>query len=356
MQSYRLGKAGWRGWRPRRSVDPSVRAVPLLAIALAAVAAWPAAAAEPVLPGTSAAGVYPELQPVIDLSAPGPPRTDSGIGVYPTLTPPQALVFPGPAALSAAARYAASRAGKVSFAVADGRGAVAGLGIDRQFPSASLSKAMILVAFLRQAERRHTRPTRGELESLGYMIRLSDNGSADAIYAKVGAGPMRELARAAGMRNFAIKDDWAGATVTAADQARFFLALDDLTPPRYRELERDLLETISPLQSWGIPRASRPRWRTFFKGGWRPEGGTLIEHQAAYLERGRRRLALAVLTEGGTNENFGHATVEGVARRLLAGDEGPLLVPATVDRARPLAPLERLAPAERRPLTRPPAG
>lgn len=288
------------------------------------------AAAQPAMPGTSGSGVYPGLRPMTDLSAPGLAQTDSGVGVYPALTAARGLVFPGPAALRSAARYAASRKGKVSFAVADGRGAVAGVGMDRQFPSASLSKAMVLVAFLRQAERRRARPTPAELESLGYMIRLSDNGSADAVYAKVGDGPMRELARAAGMRHFAIAGHWAAAKVTAADQARFFLALDDLTPPRYRALERNLLETVSPLQTWGIPRVARPRWRTYFKGGWRPQGGTLLEHQAAYLERGRRRVAIAVLTEGGSDESFGRTTQAGVARRLLAGDEPSLLAPAAV--------------------------
>jgi hypothetical protein len=138
---------------------------------------------------------------------------------------------------------------------------------------------------------------------------------------------MRELARAAGMRHFAIAGHWAAARVTAADQARFFLALDDLTPPRHRAFERDLLETVSPLQTWGIPRAARPRWRTYFKGGWRPEGGTLLEHQAAYLERGRRRVAIAILTEGGSDERFGRTTQAGVTRRLLAGSDGPLLTP-----------------------------
>ncbi len=288
----------------------------LLAIALAHLAG-PAATA-PALPGTAALGVYPGLRPVVELSSPGPDQTDSGVGVYPALTAPADLVFPGPAALGAATRYAATRSGHVSFAVADGRGAVAGLAVDRPYASASLSKAMILVAFLRRAERLGSPPTAGERESLGYMIRLSDNGSADAIYARLGDGPMRELARAAGMRDFAIAGEWAAATVTAADQARFFLALDDLTPPRYRKFERELLETVSPLQTWGIPRAARPRWRTFFKGGWRPEGGTLLEHQAAYLERGSHRVAVAVLTEGGTDENFGRATIAGVTRRLLA--------------------------------------
>jgi hypothetical protein len=292
-------------------------------IAVAAVAALPG------LPGTSQVGVFPGLRPLADLAGPAPAQTDSGVGVYPALTAPAGLVFPGPAALRSAARYAASRDGKVAFAVSDGRGAVAGVGLDRPFPAASLSKAMVLVAFLREAERRGRPPSAAERESLGYMIRLSDNGSADTIYAKVGDRPMRMLARAAGMRHFRIDGEWASARVTAADQARFFLALDDLTPPRYRALERDLLETVSPLQTWGIPRAARPRWRTYFKGGWRPEGGSLLEHQAAYLERGQRRVAIAILTEGGTDERFGRATQAGIARRLLAGTDGPLLAPAS---------------------------
>ena len=46
------------------------------------------------------------------------------------------------------------------------------------------------------------------------------------------------------MRNFRIAGDWANATVTAADQARFFLALDRLVPARFLPLARNLLETI----------------------------------------------------------------------------------------------------------------
>jgi beta-lactamase family protein len=313
VQSYPWRKGGWRGWRTGRSVAGSVRRVPFIAVA--------ALAAVPALPGTAQMGVYPGLRPLPDLAGPAPAQTDSGLGVYPALTAPAGLAFPGPAALRSAARYARSRGGKVSFAVADRRGGVAGVGIDRRYPAASLSKAMLLVAFLR----RKTAPTRSERETLGYMIRLSDNASADTIYRKLGAGPVRELARAAGMRRFAITDHWAGATVTAADQARFFLALDDLTPRRHRAFERELLETVSPLQTWGIPSVARPRWRAYFKGGWRPERGTLLEHQAAYLERGDRRVAIVVLTEGGSDERFGRATQAGIARRLLAGTDGPLL-------------------------------
>ena len=68
------------------------------------------------------------------------------------------------------------------------------------------------------------------------MIRLSDNASADSIYARVGDEGLIELARAAGMKGFAVSGDWANATVTPADQARFFLWPTGSCPRREREL------------------------------------------------------------------------------------------------------------------------
>jgi D-alanyl-D-alanine dipeptidase len=63
---------------------------------------------------------------------------------------------------------------------------------------------------------------------------------------------------------------------------------------------------------------SAPRgWSTFFKGGWRgTEHGRLL-HEAALLERGGRRISLAVLTDGNPSHAYGTATLRGVARRIL---------------------------------------
>ncbi|MEJ7714774.1 MAG: hypothetical protein WKF40_03295 [Thermoleophilaceae bacterium] len=115
--------------------------------------------------------------------------------------------------------------------------------------------------------------------------------------------------------------------MTAADQVRFFLALDDLTPPRYRELERDLLETIMAEQSWGIPVASRPGWRTYFKGGWRPDSGGELVHQAAYLERGRRRVAIAVLTGGARGDELRRTHDRGRGASAPGSDRGTAAQP-----------------------------
>jgi len=269
--------------------------------------------------GASENGVYPALRAVEEIGGSAEQPRDSGVGVYPTLTAPDRLLFPARAALESARRWAAAREGRIAFAVADERGGLSGSDPDARFLSASLIKGMLLVAFLRGLEAAGAQPSQSEQLSLGYMIRLSDNASADSIYRRVGDAGLRDLARRAGMRDFLIAGDWANATVTPADQARLFRGLDRLLPPRFRRLARDLLETVSEPHSWGIPRAARPRWRTFFKGGWRPEAGAEVVHQAALLESGSRQVGIAVMTAEDPSMAYGEQTIEGIARRLLAG-------------------------------------
>jgi beta-lactamase family protein len=331
------------------SVAGVARLAAFAALVTALLAAGPAPARAPggELPGSAASGVYPDLRSVGELAAPGLRQVDSGVGVYPSLTAPPALGFPGADAVRAARRFAAGRRGTIAFAVTDGLAGVQGVGVDRRFHSASLSKAMILVQFLRQSAASGTRPTPGEVATLGYMIRVSDNDSAERMYHRVGDEGLRDLARRAGMAHFAVSGDWANATLTAGDQARFFLRLDDLVPPRFRELARDMLEGVAPFQTWGIPTAARPRWRAFFKGGWRPDPGGVLVHQGAFVERGSRRVGLAVLTSGNPDQPYGERTIQGVARRLLAPADAPIVaaLPPLTEKltARPLVALGRTA-------------
>ena len=306
------------------------------------------------LPGTAEAGVYPVLRRVPELALPEASTTDAGVGMYPALRAPAALAFPSPGAVEAARRFAESRRGRVSFAVADPRAGIAGLRPAETYRSASLVKAMLLVAYLRRVERDRRELSPDEVATLDAMIRVSDNDSADEVFERLGPEPLAELARRAGMRSFRVGGNWADARVTAADQALLFVSLDRLLATRrQRGYARYLLSSVAPFHSWGIPEAARPRWRVFFKGGWRPEGSGELVHQAALLERGPRRVALAVLSDGNPSERYGRQTVRGVAERLLQPPAREDLAAAAGAEPGRLAPVESLRgyrPPEPRPL------
>ncbi len=98
--------------------------------------------------------------------------------------------------------------------------------------------------------------------------------------------------------------------------ALLFSDLDRVLPERDEGFAKDLLESIVAEQSWGVP-AVAAGWSARFKGGWREtETGQLVS-QAAELSRGRRRIGMAVLTDGQPSMGYGIETVEGVAARLL---------------------------------------
>lgn len=236
-------------------------------------------------------------------SRPPPAAVDLGTAPAPPLTTN--------AAVRRARRWAGRRSGEVAFAVIDDRRRLRGSAYHLRMPSASVSKAMLLFAVLRR-ERKLDSLTHATLRE---MVTASDNDAADFVYGRVGSAGLADVARAARMTHFG-SGYWANAQVTAADQARLFLRLDRVVPPRHRRLARSLLSSIVPWQRWGIAAvARREGLRAWFKGGWRTD----VVHQVALVEGRGRREAIAILTRGSPSFEYGVATVEGVARRLLKG-------------------------------------
>ncbi len=216
-----------------------------------------------------------------------------------------------------AREYAETRGGQVSFGVRTNRG-LRGVGVRRAVPSASVVKAMLLVAYLRRPEvrRRPLRPDERAL--LGPMIRRSDNARASQVCNIVGTGGLARLAGRARMSNFRPTRPWGLSSIDVADQTRFFLHIDRLVPRRHRRYAMRLLRTIVPAQRWGIAR-ERPRgWALYFKGGW-GSGTGWADHQVALLRRGRRRLSVAILITSSPSHAYGNETLRGVAARLLHG-------------------------------------
>jgi Beta-lactamase enzyme family len=221
--------------------------------------------------------------------------------------------------VKAAAAYAAKRQGDISFAVRT-HDRLRGVGLDRRYRSASVVKAMMLAAYLRQSSVRARALTSADTALLAPMIRRSDNDAATHIRNVVGNDAITRVGRAAGMTRFEMNIVWGYSLITARDQTRYFLRIDRLIPRRHRAYAMELLRTIVPEQRWGLARAIPRGWKLYFKGGWHDEPRT-VDHQVGLLRRGRHRVSIAVLTAGSPSNAYGRETQEGIAKRLTKGLE-----------------------------------
>jgi hypothetical protein len=225
-------------------------------------------------------------------------------------------------AIADAIRYAQHRHGEIAFAVRTPGGAW-GWHQTEIFPSASVLKAMLLVAYLDlpSVQVRPLRPPDRTL--LAPMIRRSDNAAAGRVLALVGPARLRALARRAGMRRFTpVTGIWGLSRIDAADQARYLLHVDELVAPRHRAYAMHLLNTVTPTQRWGIARVQPFGWRLYFKGGW-GSGTGWVDHQVALLTRGDERVSVAILTHLDGSHAYGKETLRGIALRLLEGLNRP---------------------------------
>ena len=229
-----------------------------------------------------------------------------------------AAAKPWQPSMAEAVSYASHRHGVVAFAVRTPTGHW-GWHATRVFPSASVLKAMLLVAYLNLPSVRARPLEPGDRALLAPMIRRSDNAAAGSVLGIVGPGRLRGLARRAGMRRFTpVTGVWGLSRIDAADQARYFLRIDSLVAPRHRAYALKLLNTITPAQRWGIARVRPPDWRLYFKGGW-GSGTGWVDHQAALLTRGDERVSIAILTRSDGSHAYGKETLRGIAARLLRG-------------------------------------
>jgi beta-lactamase class A len=222
----------------------------------------------------------------------------------------------------AAKRYALRRHGTVSFSVrtrdGDGPVRVWGFRQDRAAPSASVIKAMLLMAYLKRPDVRDRPLREDEMALLAPMIRWSSNDAATRVLGLVGGEHLARAARRWGMRRFRLRSPWGMSEITARDQARLWVRFDRLLPRRHRRYGLALTRQIIPGQRWGIGRVAPRGWVLHFKGGW-GSGTGLVDHQVALLVRGEQHVAVAILTTGQDSHLYGQQTLRGVATRLLRG-------------------------------------
>jgi hypothetical protein len=300
---------------PRSPLAPPAAATAGAVLVLAAAVQLPSAVSRaPPTPADAAPSLEaPPVRPkpARIVTAPEPPEEK-------WLPTTAERLLPSTAQLFEARRFAAERRGLVAFAVVDTEGRMHCHRCGERHSTGSVVKAMLLVAYLERAAVEGRGLSAEERRQLSAMIRFSGNEAADAIYGRLGDGPLARLAGRAGMEGFSVRGHWGNALASAADQARFFARLNRLTPQAHRTYARELLSSIIPAQSWGLAESARPHWRVLFKGGWTPTRRGHLAHQAGRLERPGRWMAVAVLTDGNPSQGYGLETVRGIAERLLA--------------------------------------
>ena len=218
----------------------------------------------------------------------------------------------------AAIGYTDTRTGDVAFAVRTSDGRFYGYRPDHAEWSASVVKAMLMVAYLDEPWVRGRALTAQDRDLLGPMITESDNDDAQVVFDTIGRGALEQLARRVGMTHFATSPIWGETEITAADQTRFFLHIDSYVVARHRAYAMSLLAGIVPSERWGIGEIAPRGWRLYFKGGW-GYGTGLLDHQVALLVRGCARVSIAVLTMYDGSHAYGKATLKGIFERLLRG-------------------------------------
>jgi len=217
----------------------------------------------------------------------------------------------------AALRYKRTRVGDIAFAVRTDSHFYA-YRADHVEWSASVLKAMLLVAYLNRPSVAHRELNDRDRALLNPMITVSDNDAATEVRSIVGNSGLSALAHRVGMTSFEPAAIWGESHITARDQTKFFLHIDSFIPKLHRAYAMRLLASVTPSQRWGIGEVAPKGWKLYFKGGW-GYGTGLIDHQVALLVRGCTRVSVAVLTMYDGNHAYGKATLKAMFARLLRG-------------------------------------
>jgi hypothetical protein len=218
--------------------------------------------------------------------------------------------------MKAALAYARTRTGDIEFAVRTAHRLYSYRGYHQEW-SASVLKAMLMVAYLDQPSVANRPLNSYDNSLLEPMITQSDNNAASAVNDIVGPGGLYALAHRVGMTSFVdVPHPWGESRITANDQTRFLFHIEDFIARRHRNYAMHLLASITPSQRWGIGEVAPRGWHLYFKGGW-GSGTGLMDHQVVLLTRGCSRVSLAVLTMYDGSHDYGKATLKGIFQRLL---------------------------------------
>ncbi len=230
-------------------------------------------------------------------------------------------------AWNSAVKYAKHRKGIIGFAL---RTPTLDYGwhAKTRMPSASVFKAMALVAYLNHPDVRNRKLNSHDKALLRPMITRSSDSATDQVVRYVGWGLIKAVTKKVPMYHFhANKKIWGRSLIAAGDMANYMLRIDQFMPARHRAYGLYLLAHVIGPQRWGVAKVRPKGWHLYFKSGW-GLGTGWVDHQVVLLTRGDERVSVAVLQHKIGNSKAAHTygknTLKGLFSRLLKGlDKAP---------------------------------
>ncbi len=190
------------------------------------------------------------------------------------------------------------------------------------YDSASVVKATVLAALLRENARHHRYLTRRETDLSTAMITKSDNNATTSLWKQLGTTRIKAFLKAAGMTHTTPGSGgyWGLTRITAQDEQRLLALLTEENPvlsDKARAYELGLMRKVVPSQRWGTPAGAPASVTVQLKNGWlqRAGHGWRVHSIGAFTGKGHD-YAFSVLTQDNRTMGDGVHTIQAVARAV----------------------------------------
>ncbi len=200
---------------------------------------------------------------------------------------------------------------------------------EQYFPLASVTKVVILVTLLGQAQDAHRALTAAERDMATRMITVSDNDAAIALWERIGgaAGMQAYLDRTGlqGIRPAPPDHSWGDTEATPRGIATLLVRLSggELLDKTHRAFALALMTAVTEEQRWGASAAFAGSSSIAIKNGWYPaEDGWRVASAAFAPDARGRPLVVVVLAEHQPDFESAVATIEQVAGAIGASAAG----------------------------------
>jgi hypothetical protein len=207
----------------------------------------------------------------------------------------------------------------------------------RPFDSASVIKATILGALLREAMEQHRHLTQREVNLAAEMITESDNDAASALWAQIGHRWLTRFLSLAKMTETRPGPGgyWGLTQITAHDEwllLRLLMNANSVLNSPSRNFALSLMAHVTHAQEWGVPAGAPTSMTVHVKNGWLPlaPGGWRI-HSIGCFTGHHRSYSIVMLTQDNPSMAYGITTIERAAEVIhhdLSPTETPVIPPS----------------------------